>query len=52
MDNNTKRGFRMPKSRLGKIVINLLVTLLFGLAYFYVTLPALNLHSPDSMALK
>ena len=36
----------MPKSRLGKIVINLLVTLLFGLAYFYVTLPALNLHSP------
>ncbi len=47
MDNNTKRGFRMPKSRLGKIVINLLVTLLFGLAYFYVTLPALNLHSPD-----
>ena len=47
MDNNTKRGFRRPKSRLGKIVINLLVTLLFGLAYFYVTLPALNLHSPD-----
>ena len=47
MDNNTKRGFKMPGSRLGKIAINLLVTLVFGLAYFYVTLPALNLHSPD-----
>ena len=47
MDNNTKRGFKMPSGRLGKIAINLLVTLVFGLAYFYVTLPALNLHSPD-----
>lgn len=47
MDNNGKRGFKMPSGRLGKVVINLLVTLVFGLVYFYVTLPALNLHSPD-----
>ncbi len=36
-----------PKSKLGKVLINLLVTLVVGLAYFYVSLPALNLQSGD-----
>lgn len=34
-----------PKSKLGKILINILVTTLVGLIHFYFSLPALNLHS-------
>lgn len=42
----TKKGHG-PKSKLGKVLINLLVTLVVGLVYFYVSLPALNLQSGD-----
>ena len=34
-------------SPLGRTLINLAVTLVFGAIYFYVTLPPLNLHSGD-----
>ena len=37
----------MPTSRVGQILLNLLVTGVVGLIVFYVTLPALNLHSGD-----
>jgi len=42
---------RKPRKAIGngftRILINLLVTLLFGLIYFYVELPALNFQSQD-----
>lgn len=36
-----------PKSKLGKILLNLLITAVVGFLYFYVSLPALNLQSGD-----
>ena len=35
------------KSGVGRIAINLLVTLAFGLVYFYFELPAINLHDKN-----
>lgn len=35
---------RGPKSKGGKILINILVTLIVGALYFYFALPAINLH--------
>ena len=29
------------------MLISLLITVIFGFLYFYVKLPALNMHSPD-----
>ncbi|MEG0755305.1 MAG: CvpA family protein [Oscillospiraceae bacterium] len=56
MEDNTtnnaktgKKGFG-PKSKLGKIAFNIIVTLVVGAIYFYVTLPALNLQSGDFYA--
>lgn len=39
-----KRG---PKSKPGKILVNLLVTLLVGAVYFYMSLPAINLQDSN-----
>lgn len=36
-----------PKSKVGKIIVNLLVTAVVGFVYFYSSLPALNLQSGD-----
>ena len=36
-----------PKGRARKLVINLLITLVVGLIYFYFELPAINLHDPE-----
>lgn len=47
MSNETAKAGRGPKSKSGKILINLLVTLVVGAVYFYVSLPALNLQSGD-----
>ncbi|MET0016318.1 CvpA family protein [Oscillibacter sp.] len=45
---------RKPRKAIGngftRVLINLLVTLLFGLIYFYVELPALNFQSQDLYA--
>ena len=41
------RKFHVPRSKPGKILMNLLVTLVLGGIYFYVTLPALNFQSGD-----
>lgn len=49
MDNNgavTKKP-RGPKGKAGKIALCLLITLVVGLVYFYVSLPAINLRSGD-----
>ena len=42
MDNIRK--FRGPKTKGGKIAVNIAVTLIFGAIYFYFALPAINLH--------
>lgn len=34
---------------LGRTLLNLAVTLIFGAVYFYIVLPPLNLHSGESM---
>ena len=36
-----------PKSKVGKILFNLVITAVIGFLYFYFTLPALNLQSED-----
>ncbi len=47
MNKETANTSHSSKSKFSKILINLLVTILVGLVYFYLSLPALNLHSPD-----
>ena len=42
-----KGKLHAPRSKLGKIALNLAVTLVVGFIYFYVSLPALNLQSSD-----
>ena len=37
----------LPRSKFGKVLFNLAVTLVIGAIYFYVSLPALNLQSGD-----
>ena len=41
---NAPKKFRLPSSGLGRTLLSLLITAAVGLVYFYVTLPALNLH--------
>ena len=36
-----------PKGKWGRLTINLLITLVVGLVYFYFELPAINLHDPE-----
>ena len=45
----TKHG-KGPKSRLGKLLVSLLVTAVVGLVYFYIALPPINLQSRDFYA--
>ena len=52
--NFSRSGFnagpKKPRKKLSKgkgIVVNLLAVLIIGFIYFYVTLPAINLHAPD-----
>ncbi len=48
MDNGaTAKKSRKPKSKFGRILTNLLVTLVLGGIYFYLTLPAVNLQNPE-----
>ena len=42
--NKKKRG---PKSKAGRIILSLVITLIFGAVYFYFALPAINLHAAD-----
>ena len=44
MDEKKKGKLHAPKSKIGKIILNLLVTAVIGFIYFYVSLPALNLQ--------
>ena len=41
------KKFRGPKSKGMKILINIVATLIFGAVYFYIALPAINLHARD-----
>ena len=45
-----KKNFHLPKTRLGRTAVCLLITALVGFVYFYVTLPALNFHSEEFYA--
>ena len=45
--NNEGKKPRKNLSKPGKILINLLVTVVVGFIYFYLGLPAINLQSPD-----
>ncbi len=47
MEQQPVKKPRGPKSKAGKILVNLIVTAVVGFLYFYVTLPAINLHSSD-----
>lgn len=47
MENKKAHG---PKSKVAKFLLNLLVTLIVGGVYFYVTLPALNLQDSNFYA--
>lgn len=47
MSNETAKAGHGPKSKAGKVFTNLLVTLVVGAIYFYISLPAFNLHSGD-----
>ena len=42
-DHSAKK-FHLPSSGLGRTLLSLLITAAVGFVYFYVTLPALNLH--------
>ena len=44
---NKKRKMKLPQSKVGKILYNLVVTALVGFLYFYLTLPALNLQAEE-----
>ena len=47
MDQPSAKRPRGPKSKAGKLLINLLVTAVIGFLYFYITLPPINLQSGD-----
>ena len=47
MDQSAPKPKRVPKSRAGKLLINLLVTAVVGFVYFYVALPAINLQASE-----
>lgn len=45
MKKHSGKSIPWPKGKLGKILINLLITAVLGFLYFYVTLPAINPQS-------
>lgn len=45
MKKRSGKSVPLPKGRLGKVLINLLVTAVLGFVYFYVSLPAINPQS-------
>ena len=48
LDNKTsKKHFHMPGGKVGKILLNLLVTAIVGFIYFYTSLPAINLQAGE-----
>ena len=47
MEQQPAKKRRGPASKLGKILINLIVTAVVGFLYFYVALPPINLLSSD-----
>ena len=47
MDHPSAKHPRGPKSKAGRLLINLLVTAVIGFLYFYIVLPPINLQSGD-----
>lgn len=47
MDHPSAKRPHGPKSKAGKLLINLVVTAVVGFLYFYITLPPINLQSGD-----
>ena len=48
--SDKKRKLHLPKGRVGRTIFNLVITALAGFAYFYVALPAINLHDGEFYA--
>ena len=46
-ERSSKTVIPFPKGKGSRILINLIVTVVFGLIYFYVTIPAINPQSSD-----
>lgn len=47
MKKHGGKSIPWPKGKLGKILINLLITAVLGYVYFYITLPAINPQSTE-----
>lgn len=47
MKRNSDAAARAPRGRLGKVLLNLLITLIAGAVYFYVAIPAINPQSGE-----
>ncbi|OUN25160.1 hypothetical protein [Pseudoflavonifractor sp. An85] len=47
MKKHSGKSIPWPKGKLGKILINLLITAVLGFLYFYITLPAINPQSTE-----
>ena len=47
MKKHGGKSIPWPKGKLGKILINLLITAVLGFVYFYITLPAINPQSTE-----
>ena len=48
MSSQGKRArFRAPRSRGGRVLLNLVITLVLGALLFYVSLPPINLKAPE-----
>ena len=45
-----KHGFHLPRGRVGRTVFCILITVLVGFVYFYVSLPAINLRDGEFYA--
>ncbi len=50
MSEKKPKKLRKPMGKLGKICVNLLVTAVVGLVYFYLTIPALNFQAGEFYA--
>ena len=47
MSDDAVKKSKAPKGKMGSILINLLITTVVGLVFFYLSLPALNFQSPE-----
>ena len=46
-DRSSKSVIPFPRGKAGRVVLNLIITAVFGFLYFYISLPAINPQSTD-----